>query len=278
MAIETLSENRCFGGVQGVYRHASTATGTDMTFGLYLPPAAEEGPVPLLWYLSGLTCTHENAMIKAGAQAHAAEAGIALVFPDTSPRGPGVADDAEYDLGQGAGFYVNATQDPWAAHFQMWDYIAEELPRIVSAGFPIDEAAQGITGHSMGGHGALTLAMSLPGRFRSLSAFSPITNPTASDWGRKQFAAYLGPDESAWRAHDSSLLMAERGFDGEVLIDQGAQDQFLDKLMPESLATAMMTRRQPGMFRMQPGYDHSYFFVASFIADHIWWHAERLAE
>lgn len=278
MAIETLSENRCFGGVQGVYRHASTATGTDMTFGLYLPPAAEEGPVPLLWYLSGLTCTHENAMIKAGAQAHAAEAGIALVFPDTSPRGPGVADDAEYDLGQGAGFYVNATQDPWAAHFQMWDYIAEELPRIVSAGFPIDEAAQGITGHSMGGHGALTLAMSLPGRFRSLSAFSPITNPTASDWGRKQFAAYLGPDESAWRAHDSSLLMAERGFDGEVLIDQGAEDQFLDKLMPESLATAMMTRRQPGMFRMQPGYDHSYFFVASFIADHIWWHAERLAE
>lgn len=278
MAIETLSENRCFGGVQGVYRHASTATGTDMTFGLYLPPAAEEGPVPLLWYLSGLTCTHENAMIKAGAQAHAAEAGIALVFPDTSPRGPGVADDAEYDLGQGAGFYVNATQDPWAAHFQMWDYIAEELPRIVSAGFPIDEAAQGITGHSMGGHGALTLAMSLPGRFRSLSAFSPITNPTASDWGRKQFAAYLGPDEAAWRAHDSSLLMAERGFDGEVLIDQGAEDQFLDKLMPESLATAMMTRRQPGMFRMQPGYDHSYFFVASFIADHIWWHAERLAE
>ena len=276
MSFESVSENRAFGGVQGVYRHQSQATGTPMTFAVYLPPAAEEGPVPVLWYLSGLTCTHENAMTKAGAQAHAAEAGIALVFPDTSPRGEGVADDADYDLGQGAGFYVNATEDPWAPHFRMWDYVADELPRIVSTNFPIDEEAQGITGHSMGGHGALTLAMTLEGRFRSVSALAPIANPTASDWGRKQFAAYLGPDEARWRAHDATLLMAERGFAGEILIDQGSEDQFLDKLMPEALAQAMMKRRQPGMLRMQPGYDHSYFFVSSFIGDHVWWHAERL--
>lgn len=276
MAIETVSENRCFGGTQGVYRHRSTATGTDMTFAVYLPPAAEEGPVPVLWYLSGLTCTHENAMTKAAAQGPAAEAGIALIFPDTSPRGEGVADDEAYDLGQGAGFYVNATEAPWAPHFRMWDYIADELPALVSANFPIDEEAQGITGHSMGGHGALTLAMTLEGRFRSVSAFAPIANPTASDWGRKQFAAYLGPDESRWAAHDSTLLMAERGFAGEVLIDQGSADQFLDKLQPEALAAAMMKRRQPGMVRMQPGYDHSYFFVSTFMADHVDWHAERL--
>ena len=276
MAIETVSENRCFGGTQGVYRHRSTATGTDMTFAVYMPPAAEEGPVPVLWYLSGLTCTHENAMTKAAAQGPAAEAGIALIFPDTSPRGEGVADDEAYDLGQGAGFYVNATEAPWAPHFRMWDYIADELPALVSANFPIDEEAQGITGHSMGGHGALTLAMTLEGRFRSVSAFAPIANPTASDWGRKQFAAYLGPDESRWAAHDSTLLMAERGFAGEVLIDQGSADQFLDKLQPEALAAAMMKRRQPGMVRMQPGYDHSYFFVSTFMADHVDWHAERL--
>lgn len=276
MSIETVAENRCFGGVQGVYRHASRATGTDMTFGLYLPPAAEEGPVPVLWYLSGLTCTHENAMTKAGAQQHAAEAGIALVFPDTSPRGEGVADDAAFDLGQGAGFYVNASEEPWAPHFQMWDYIADELPRIVSTNFPIDEEAQGITGHSMGGHGALTLAMTIPGRFRSVSAFSPIANPSRSDWGRPQLTAYLGADEANWSAHDATLLMTRQGFEGEVLIDQGSQDQFLDKLMPEALAQAMMARRQAGMFRMQPGYDHSYFFVSTFMGDHVAWHADRL--
>lgn len=274
--MQVVSENRCFGGTQGVYRFASQVTGTDMTFGLYLPPAAEEGPVPVLWYLSGLTCTHENAMTKAGAQAAAAEAGIALVFPDTSPRGEGVADDAAYDLGQGAGFYVNATQAPWAPHFRMWDHVAEELPGLIEVNFPVDLDRQGITGHSMGGHGALTMAMALKGRFRAVSAFAPIANPTASDWGRKQFAAYLGDDETTWRAHDASLLMAEVGFDGEVLVDQGAQDQFLDLLMPEALAAAMAKRRQPGWLRMQPGYDHSYFFVASFMADHVWWHAERL--
>lgn len=277
MSLTTKSENRCFGGVQGVYAHQSQATGTEMTFGLFLPSAAQQGPVPVLWYLSGLTCTHENAMTKAGAQAYAEQAGIALVFPDTSPRGEGVANDDAYDLGQGAGFYVDATEKPWAPHFRMWDYVADELPRILTANFAIDEERQAITGHSMGGHGALTLAMSLPGRYRSVSAFSPIANPTQSDWGRKQLAAYLGADEAKWAAHDSSILMRERGFDGEVLIDQGASDQFLDLLKPEALAEAMAARRQPGTFRMQKGYDHSYFYVASFIEDHIWFHAEHLA-
>jgi len=277
MTLETVSENRSFGGIQGVYRHKSQATGTDMTFAVYLPPDAQAGKVPVLWYLSGLTCTHENAMTKAGAQQFAAEAGIALVFPDTSPRGEGVADDDAYDLGQGAGFYVNATQDPWAPHFRMWDYIVEELPALVCDNFPLDAQAQGITGHSMGGHGALTIAMTHPDRYRSVSAFSPIANPTESDWGRKQLTAYLGDDRAAWAAHDSTLLMTQRGYPGEVLIDQGASDQFLDLLKPETLAQAMMARRQPGWLRMQPGYDHSYFFVNSFIGDHVFWHAERLA-
>ncbi|HHY02766.1 MAG TPA: S-formylglutathione hydrolase [Paracoccus sp.] len=278
MTLETVAENRSFGGIQGVYRHKSQATGTDMTFAVYLPPDAQAGSkVPVLWYLSGLTCTHENAMTKAGAQQFAAEAGIALVFPDTSPRGEGVADDDAYDLGQGAGFYVNATQDPWAPHFRMWDYIVEELPALVCDNFPLDAQAQGITGHSMGGHGALTIAMTHPDRYRSVSAFSPIANPTESDWGRKQLTAYLGDDRGAWAAHDSTLLMTQRGYPGEVLIDQGASDQFLDLLKPETLAQAMMARRQPGWLRMQPGYDHSYFFVNSFIGDHVFWHAERLA-
>ena len=274
--MKTISENRCFGGVQGVYTHASAATGTDMTFGLYLPPQAEDGPVPVLWYLSGLTCTHENAMVKAGAQGWAAEAGIALVFPDTSPRGEGVANDAAYDLGQGAGFYVNATQAPWAPHFRMWDYVTEELPRILFNAFPLDEGAQGITGHSMGGHGALTIAMSFPGRFASVSAFAPICNPTASDWGRKQFAAYLGPDEATWAGHDATLLMRRFGFDGPILVDQGTSDQFLDLLRPETLAAAMTERRQGGTIRMQKGYDHSYFFVQTFMPDHIAFHADAL--
>lgn len=277
MTLETVSENRSFGGIQGVYRHKSQATGTDMTFAVYLPPDAQAGKVPVLWYLSGLTCTHENAMTKAGAQQFAAEAGIALVFPDTSPRGEGVANDDAYDLGQGAGFYVNATQNPWAPHFRMWDYVVEELPALVCENFPLDAQAQGITGHSMGGHGALTIAMTHPDRYRSVSAFAPIANPSDSDWGRKQLTAYLGEDRAAWAPHDSTLLMVERGYPGEVLIDQGASDQFLDLLKPETLAQAMMARRQPGWFRMQPGYDHSYFFVNSFIGDHVFWHAERLA-
>lgn len=274
--MRTISENKCFGGTQGVYAHTSAATGTEMTFALFLPEDAQDGPVPLLWFLSGLTCTHENAMTKAGAQQFCADHGIALVFPDTSPRGEGVANDEAYDLGQGAGFYLNATQDPWAKHFKMWDYIADELPALLAKNFPIDADRQSITGHSMGGHGALTLAMTLKGRFRSVSAFSPIANPTQSDWGRKQFTAYLGADEAKWAAHDATLLMAEHGFDGEVLIDQGTSDQFLDLLKPEALAQAMMARRQAGQFRMQPGYDHSYFFISSFIADHIDFHAEAL--
>ena len=274
--MKTISENRCFGGVQGVYSHASAATGGEMTFGLFLPEGAEDGPVPLLWYLSGLTCTHENAMTKAGAQAWAAEAGIALVFPDTSPRGEGVANDPAYDLGQGAGFYVNATQDPWAPHFRMWDYVTEELPRLLFGAFPLAEEAQAITGHSMGGHGALTIAMSFPGRFRSVSAFAPICNPVASDWGRKQFAAYLGKDEANWAAHDSSLLMRKYGFDGPMLIDQGTADQFIDLLKPEALSAAMAERRQGGTVRLQKGYDHSYFFVSTFMPDHVAFHAEAL--
>ena len=276
MTLETLSENRSFGGTQGVYRHRSEATGTDMTFAVYLPPDAELGPVPVLWYLSGLTCTHENAMTKAGAQEWAADSGIALIFPDTSPRGEGVANDDAYDLGQGAGFYVNATQEPWKPHFRMWDYIVDELPDVVFGNFRLDRDSQGITGHSMGGHGALTIAMTHPDRYRSVSAFAPIANPTESDWGRKQFTAYLGDDRTAWQAHDATVLMREKGYPGEILIDQGASDQFLDNLKPESLAEAMMKRRQPGMFRMQPGYDHSYFFVQSFMGDHVLWHAERL--
>ncbi len=276
--METISENRCFGGVQGVYRHKAKSTGCDMTFGLFLPPSAARGPVPVLWYLSGLTCTHENAMTKAHAQAHAAQHGIALVFPDTSPRGEGVADDPAYDLGQGAGFYVNATQDPWAAHFRMWDYISTDLPRVLMANFALDEGRQAITGHSMGGHGALTLTMRLPGRFASVSAFAPIANPSQSDWGRKQLTAYLGTDQAAWAGHDATLLMRETGFDGPVLIDQGSNDQFLDLLKPEALAEAMTARRQSGIFRMQPGYDHSYFFVSSFIGDHIAFHAQAFAE
>lgn len=274
--METVSENACFGGIQGVYTHASKVCACDMTFGLFLPAEAKDGPVPVLWYLSGLTCTHENAMNKAAAQGWAAEQGIALVFPDTSPRGDGVANDDAYDLGQGAGFYVNATQDPWAPHFQMWDYIADELPSVLTANFAIDEERQAITGHSMGGHGALTLAMSLPGRFTSVSAFAPISNPTASDWGRKQFAAYLGDDESKWAAHDASLLMRERGFDGPVLVDTGTNDQFLDLLRPESLAAACAERRQQATLRMQPGYDHSYFFISTFMEDHVAFHAEAL--
>lgn len=274
--METVSENACFGGVQGVYTHRSAACDCDMTFGLFLPEDAKLGDVPVLWYLSGLTCTHENAMTKAGAQAWAAEAGMALIFPDTSPRGEGVADDEAYDLGQGAGFYVNATETPWAPHFKMWDYVADELPALVFKEFALDQERQGITGHSMGGHGALTIAMAHPGRFGSVSAFAPISNPTGSDWGRKQLSAYLGSDQSTWSAHDASLVVAERGFDGPMLIDTGTKDQFLDLLKPETLAAAIATRRQQAVFRMQPGYDHSYFFVSSFMADHIAFHAEAL--
>ncbi|MCH2095464.1 MAG: S-formylglutathione hydrolase [Rhodobacteraceae bacterium] len=274
--METQSEHMCFGGTQGVYTHESAVCACHMTFGLFLPAEAQHGPVPVLWYLSGLTCTHENAMTKAGAQVWAAQHGVALVFPDTSPRGADVADDQSYDLGQGAGFYVNATQTPWASNFQMWDYIATELPALLAQSFAIDPDRQGITGHSMGGHGALTLAMGLPGHFKSVSAIAPIANPSQSAWGRKQLEAYLGPDETLWGAHDATLLMQDTGFDGPVLIDQGGSDQFLDLLKPEALSHAMALRRQQGTFRIHEGYDHSYFFVASVMEDHLDFHAEAL--
>jgi len=274
--MRTVSESRCFGGVQGVHAHEAASTSCEMTFGLYLPPQAKDGPVPALWYLSGLTCTHENAMVKAGAQAHAARAGMALVFPDTSPRGEGVADDDAYDLGQGAGFYVDATEAPWAPHFSMWSYLTKDLTELLGAEFPIDLGRQAICGHSMGGHGALTIAAAHPGRFASVSAFAPIAHPTTSDWGRKQLSAYLGDAPDVWARHDSAVQMRERGIDAPVLVDQGTDDQFLDLLKPEALAEAMAARRQPGAFRMQTGYDHSYFFIATFMAAHVAFHAEAL--
>lgn len=273
--METVSENRCFGGVQGVYKHRSSATGTDMTFALFLPAEAQDGPVPLLWFLSGLTCTHENAMVKAGAQAWAAEQGIAIVFPDTSPRGDDVPNDEAYDLGQGAGFYIDATQEPWSQHFKMWTYTAEELPALLGETFALDMTRQSITGHSMGGHGALTLAMALPGRFKSVSAFAPICNPTNSEWGRKQFTAYWG-DEASWGPHDATLLMQGDGFDGPILIDTGTDDQFSDKLGTDAFAHAMAAKRQEGQIRLQKGYDHSYFFISTFMEDHVAFHAEAL--
>ncbi|WP_380056315.1 S-formylglutathione hydrolase [Falsihalocynthiibacter sp. SS001] len=274
--METVSENKCFDGVQGVYRAPSDACSGEMTFGLFLPREAKQQPVPLLTFLSGLTCTHENAMVKSGAQQWAAKHGLAILFPDTSPRGEDVANSEDYDLGQGAGFYLNATQEPWASHFQMWDYIAEELPKLIERNFDVDTSRQSIMGHSMGGHGALTLAMSKPEQYASVSAFAPIANPTRSDWGRKQFKAYLGDDESTWAAHDATLLMRDVGFDGPVLIDQGTDDQFLDLLKPEALAEAMAARRQQGAFNMRSGYDHSYFTISTFMESHVAFHAEAL--
>ncbi len=273
--MDVVSKNRCYGGEQVVCRHASSTCGVDMTFAVYLPPHAEDGPVPCLWYLSGLTCTHENAMTKGGLQAAAARNGIAIVFPDTSPRGEGVADDEAYDLGQGAGFYVNATRAPWNSHYRMYDYVVEELRALVETEFPVN-GAHGITGHSMGGHGALTIALRNPGKYRSVSAFAPIANPTQSDWGRKQLSAYLGDDEASWADYDATILLRERGWSGDILIDQGASDQFIDLLRPRSLAEALTETRQPSVLRMQEGYDHSYFFVSTFAGDHVDWHAERL--
>ncbi|MCY3878235.1 MAG: S-formylglutathione hydrolase [Rhodobacteraceae bacterium] len=274
--MKTLVEHRCFGGTQGVYSHQSECCRCEMTFGLFLPDAAKDGRVPSLWFLSGLTCTHENAMIKTGAQYWASRHGMALVFPDTSPRGEDVADHSDYDLGQGAGFYVNATETPWSGHFRMWDYVSEELPALLADRFPLDPGSQGITGHSMGGHGALTIGMTFPDRFRSLSAFAPIANPTQSDWGRKQFKAYLGGNEDAWKAHDASHLVARHGYPGKILIDQGSKDPFIDLLCPKALETALAASRQEAGFHHRSGYDHSYFFVMSFIPGHIQHHAAAL--
>lgn len=268
--MKTMSENRCFGGVQGVYSHASDVTGTQMTFGLYMPPRPTGA---VLWFLSGLTCTHENAMTKAGMQAVAATLGLALVFPDTSPRGEGVPDDDAFDMGQGAGFYVDATEAPWADTFRMESYIARDLPETVFAAFDLDETRQAITGHSMGGHGALTLAMKHPGRFRSVSAFAPICNPAASDWGRPQLTAYAGGAE----AHDAVRLLEDRGLDAPLRIDTGTADQFWDKLGTEAFLAALARTGTPAEVGLRDGYDHSYFFVSTFAAAHLAFHAEHLA-
>ena len=274
--MEILSENFCFEGTQGVYKHYSECCKCDMTFAVYIPPQAKVKSVPVLWYLSGLTCTHENAMVKSAAQGWAAENGVALIFPDTSPRGENVPNHDDYDLGQGAGFYVNATNGKWSDNFQMWDYITAELPKLIFKNFPLLENAQGITGHSMGGHGALTIAMSLPNQYQSVSAFAPIANPTMSEWGQKQFKEYLGTDKANWEKYDSTILMQKVGFHSSVLIDQGSADNFLDLLQPEALKNAMNVREQKGQFRFSDGYDHSYFFIMSFMRDHIEHHANIL--
>jgi S-formylglutathione hydrolase len=274
--MEILSENFCFEGIQGVYEHYSECCKCDMTFAVYIPPQAKVKSVPVLWYLSGLTCTHENAMVKSAAQGWAAENGVALIFPDTSPRGEKIPNHDDYDLGQGAGFYVNATNGKWSDNFQMWDYITAELPKLIFKNFPLLENAQGITGHSMGGHGALTIAMSLPNQYQSVSAFAPIANPTMSEWGQKQFKEYLGTDKANWEKYDSTILMQKVGFHSNVLIDQGSADNFLDLLQPEALKNAMNVREQKGQFRFSDGYDHSYFFIMSFMRDHIEHHANIL--
>jgi len=274
--MEILSENFCFEGTQGVYKHYSECCKCDMTFAVYIPPQAKVKSVPVLWYLSGLTCTHENAMVKSAAQGWAAENGVALIFPDTSPRGENVPNHDDYDLGQGAGFYVNAKNGKWSDNFQMWDYITAELPKLIFKNFPLLENAQGITGHSMGGHGALTIAMSLPNQYQSVSAFAPIANPTMSEWGQKQFKEYLGTDKANWEKYDSTILMQKVGFHSNVLIDQGSADNFLDLLQPEALKNAMNVREQKGQFRFSDGYDHSYFFIMSFMRDHIEHHANIL--
>ena len=273
--METLFTSRCFGGTQGSYRIASTATGTAMRFAVFVPPG--DGPFPVLWFLAGLTCTEDNFTQKAGAQRVAADLGLILVAPDTSPRGDGVADDAAFDMGQGAGFYLDATQTPWAAHFRMATHIVDELPGVVAANFPADLDAQGISGHSMGGHGALTLALRHPGRFRSVSAFAPIVAPAQVPWGQKAFAAYLGDDAAAWRAHDAVALIDDGARVAELLVDQGDADPWLaEQLRPELLEAACARAGIALTLRRQPGYDHGYFFVASFIADHLRWHAARL--
>jgi len=274
--MKKISENKSFGGTQGVYSHYSRSNNCEMTFGIFMPEEFSSETVPVLWYLSGLTCTHENAMTKSSAQIWAAEQGISIIFPDTSPRGEEIPDDQAFDLGQGAGFYINATKDPWSKNFKMWDYITNELPNLVLDNFPLDKNRQSIMGHSMGGHGALTIALTFPETYRSVSAFSPITNPTKSDWGIKQFSAYLGEDKVKWQDYDASILMRKNGFPGPVLIDQGSEDQFWDLLRPNEIAEAMIEKKQAGIFRIQEGYDHSYFFISTFMEDHISFHSEAL--
>ena len=278
--MDTLSVTRAHGGTQHVVKHASTATGTDMTFSVYVPPQAEHGaPCPVLWYLSGLTCTHANVTEKGEYRAACAEHGIIFVAPDTSPRGEGVPDDPAfaYDFGLGAGFYVDATEPPFDRHYKMYSYVVEELPELVASAFPIDLKRQGITGHSMGGHGALTLALRNPERFRGCSAFAPICAPSQAPWGEKAFTFYLGPDPRAWRAHDAVALIEDGARVPALLVDQGEADPFLhDQLRPQLLADACAGAGIPLTLRTHLGYDHSYYFISTFMADHVRWHAERL--
>jgi S-formylglutathione hydrolase len=278
VTLETLSSARSFGGTQLACRHASRETGTDMIFGIYLPPQAEAGaPLPLLWYLSGLTCTHANVVEKGQYQRVCAELGLILVAPDTSPRGPDVPDDPDYDFGQGAGFYVDATQEPYARNYRMESYVAAELPDLIAAHFLADMTRQSITGHSMGGHGALILALRNPGRYRSVSAFAPIVAPSQVPWGEKALGRYLGPDRAAWRGYDAVALIEDGARIPDILVDQGTADSFLEReLRPGLLTSACENAGLPLTLRMQEGYDHSYFFISTFIEDHLRWHAQRL--
>ena len=280
--IATVTQNKCFDGLQGVYSHASDATGCSMRFGVFMPPQANGGAraVPVLYWLSGLTCTEENFIIKAGAQRVAAELGLAIVAPDTSPRGldlPGEADS--YDFGSGAGFYVDATQAPWSQHYRMYSYVSDELPRVIAANFPVDPSRTGIFGHSMGGHGALVLALRNPQIYKSVSAFAPVCSPLRCPWGEKALAGYLGPDRSAWRDYDATALIETRGWQGPtLLVDQGTQDQFLEtQLKPELLREACERAGVAVDLRLRQGYDHSYFFIASFIEDHLRFHALHIS-
>jgi len=279
MTLESVSANKSHGGVQGVYRHDSRETGTPMTFSVFVPPHAAGGTkVPVVWYLSGLTCTHANVTDKGEYRRACAELGLIFVAPDTSPRGPGVPDDEAYDFGQGAGFYVDATQPPFDRNFRMYSYVTAELPGLIAAHFPADMERQGITGHSMGGHGALTVALRNPGRYRSVSAFAPIAAPSQVPWGEKALGRYLGPDRAAWRSHDAVALIEDGARVDEILVDQGDADNFLtEQLRPELLEAACAAAGIALTLRIQPGYDHSYYFISTFMEDHLRWHAERLS-
>jgi S-formylglutathione hydrolase len=275
-----VSQSRSFGGRQVVYRHASDETGTDMRFSVYLPPAAAGGAVPVVWFLSGLTCTEENFTVKAGAQRVASELGLMVIAPDTSPRGEGVPDDPDgaYDFGLGAGFYVDATEAPWARNYRMRSYIERELPTLIAAELPADPDRQSIMGHSMGGHGALTIALRSPGRFRAVSAFAPIASPLNCPWGEKALSGYLGPDRAPWREYDATALIEDGARLPDLLVDQGDSDPFLKtQLKPELLEQSCGAAGIPLTLRHHAGYDHSYFFIATFIEDHLRWHADRLA-
>jgi S-formylglutathione hydrolase len=279
MTITTISQNRCFGGVQGTYAHESSETRSKMRFGVFMPPQSGAQRVPLLYWLSGLTCTEENFTVKAGAQRVASALGIALVIPDTSPRGLNLPGDADsYDFGVGAGFYVDATEAPWSKNYRMYSYVVRELPGLVAAAFPVDPSRTGIFGHSMGGHGALTIAFKNPGVYKSVSAFAPICSPMRCPWGEKALAGYVGTDRAKWREYDATALVEDRGWKGPpILVDQGTKDQFLDtQLKPELLKAACAARNVPLELRMQEGYDHSYFFIASFVEDHLRFHARHL--